>query len=438
MVLIEKIQNEISSWGEWVTGARNDFENLRISSKGPDHDVAHITSFRCSLMAGKSNFDSFKKCVEGICSEIPEAKQYPNVLNSVDIKIATLVNDVDKHLDTERKLNALIGGATSLIKTCNSLFSDAVENPLFKRLLKQNVESISQMIEEIDDVFESSPDTEAAFSPAVKEVVSEFDKLQIELLENSVLDSTDASVEKSVIMSDENRQFMEEIVNSQEQNGRLTEDMAENMAEKTKESNIDDWQRSESRSSCVVEVELPSCGLASDRIESDNINERIESDLNQLVQANPPVQETVTEICVDVCEAAYDFGLLEGIRDGSRELDIKKRIVNTQGKEADPERKGNGESLTLADDTVSVAFNEISRATCIEDRNYIEEFSQKIQSLDVLIEKESQKNMYKWSSKEASTDFFTTKREGKRIRRPKFICVLHDVRIKWGLFIGSR
>ena len=85
-------------------------------------------------MAGKSNFDSFKKYVEGICSEITEAKQYPNVLNSVDIKIATLVNDVDKHLDSERRLNALIGGATSLIKTCNSLFSDAVENPLFKRV----------------------------------------------------------------------------------------------------------------------------------------------------------------------------------------------------------------------------------------------------------------------------------------------------------------
>ena len=85
-------------------------------------------------MARKSKFDSFKEYVEGICSEIPEAQQYSDVLNSVDSKVATLANDIDKHLDSERRLNVLIRGATSLIETCNSLLSDAVENPLFKRV----------------------------------------------------------------------------------------------------------------------------------------------------------------------------------------------------------------------------------------------------------------------------------------------------------------
>ena len=247
------------------------------------------------------------------------------------------------------------------------------------------------MIEEIDDVFESSPDTEAAFSPTVKEVVSEFDKLQIELLENSVLDSTDVSIEKSVIVSGEIKQFSEEIVVSQKTNERLTEDIAEDMAEEMKESNFNAWRRSESKGSSVVEDELPSCGLASDQIESDGVNKRIESDLNQHLQIISPVEEIVTEVSVNECQTAYDFGFLTGNKDGSRELDIKKGIMNIQGKEKSPERNANGELLTLVDDPLSASFDEASLATCIEDRNYIEEFSQKIELLDILLEKESQK-----------------------------------------------
>ena len=86
-------------------------------------------------MAQKSQLYSFKEHVERFSHQIPKAKHYSTTLASVESYAVVLINDVDNRINTERRLNVLIRGASSLIETCNSLMLDAVSSPFFKPVL---------------------------------------------------------------------------------------------------------------------------------------------------------------------------------------------------------------------------------------------------------------------------------------------------------------
>ena len=102
------------------------------------------------MIAQKSKFESFKDHVEEISTTTPKAKEYCEALDALDSTLTMLSKDVNSHIETminsdtetERRLNVLIQGASSVIQTCNNLMADAAINPHLKQVFVSYLRSL--------------------------------------------------------------------------------------------------------------------------------------------------------------------------------------------------------------------------------------------------------------------------------------------------------
>ena len=256
--------------------------------------------------------------------------------------------------------------------------------------MKQNVEAIQQMTDEIETVFDSSPEIEARFNPALKGLVDEWDKLQINLLENSVLDSTDLSDAKNSTIDDESMQLNEGKRDDQE------------IERETEVNNSDEMFIDENASDSSVYGKYDD----SKKLNKE-VNDEIDEDtVMQHVEKDSVIEEIVTKISVDESEASYDFSVLDAGEDRAQQKESEKQS----------EDENVTELITGKDDSKSDDFDDHFFATCIEDRHYIDEFSQKVLALETMIEKEKENGQ---------------KKSAQRIQRNlKLICTPRSEKIK--------
>ena len=274
--------------------------------------------------------------------------------------------------------------------------------------MKQNIEVISQMNDEIEALFESSPGIEATFNHAVTEVASAFDSLQINLLENSVLDSTDVSAERSTFLGDETMQLNETKRVDQEMDavsevGRDGKGMTtiEEDGLKSREVTTKDFIENEPSSNDGDKWKSQST------MSDDGASGKI-CEIKPYDESNLAAEEFFMEINVNECEEPYDFSVLEGNKVKTEQRNSEKPMMALHGEKRDTEENIGksmiGERVKKLADCDDKYF-----ATCVDDKDYNEQFSRKIESLDILIEKENQQ---RWSSKR-------TQRSTKQICMPR-------------------
>ena len=267
------------------------------------------------------------------------------------------------------------------------------------------------MNDEIEALFESSPGIEATFSHGVTEVASAFDSLQINLLENSVLDSTDVSVERSTIIGDETLHLSEAEKFDQEVDdiskvGRDIKGMTT-----TEEDGLK--SRGMTTNDFIENEHSSNDGVKSQSIMSNDMANGEICDIKPYNERNLPPEELCMEINIDECEETYDFSVLEGDKDKTEQRSSEKPMMARHGEERVTEENNVGELMIGECDNKLADCDDNYFATCVENKDYIEEFSRKIESLDSLIEKENQK------------------RSSKRMQRnTKLICIQRNDKVK--------
>ena len=216
------------------------------------------------------------------------------------------------------------------------------------------------MIEEIDILLESSPNIAKKFGSFARSLNEKWNKLQIGLLENSILDSTgqneSTSLNETILPDDEaiildGRKYSESDVKSQNiflnDGGASVQRIQHEVTDKVgQEVNpVDDYE--------AEGVKYTGDGES----------------VNQLME------EPLTESKMYESGKSLNF---EALNDA--EFDPKQIAYRMEGSS---DKDSGSEKETTTRDVVDKFF-----ATCIDDKNYIDEFNKKIEALDVLLEQE--------------------------------------------------
>lgn len=82
-------------------------------------------------MSRRAQFIIFKEHLGRIPDDMSTVA---DLLQSVDESVNQLLVDVDRRIDTEKRLSVLIRGSLSLIETCNSLMINTVLSPPLKQV----------------------------------------------------------------------------------------------------------------------------------------------------------------------------------------------------------------------------------------------------------------------------------------------------------------
>ena len=250
--------------------------------------------------------------------------------------------------------------------------------------MKQNVNAINQMTDEIDALFESSPEIEAKFSSVMTKITSEFDRLQIDLLENSVLDSTEVSVEKSVV-TDNDIMLFDELKTDSYETDEVLQGEGDKLGTRSSAFGISD-----TTFCSFIEGGSSVCDGAVSKDQVQNIEARNDVCVPH-GNRNLAAEELISRVDVVESKACYDFSVLEKEKDRAEQFNMKKASITCHGSDGVTEDRKIGKLLIGVNDRQLLDCHDHQSATYIEDKQYIEEFSQKIESLDALIEKEYQK-----------------------------------------------
>lgn len=287
--------------------------------------------------------------------------------------------------------------------------------------MKQNVQTISQITDEIDSIFETHPEKEAKYCPSMKILNDDWDRLQINLLENSVLDSTDLDVSgevKNVCLDDGSTPSNDPRLGKSKMETDANALLAKADEPKSKDNITNVGLRDnvigddaagvvvdEVIGNDVVVDEVTGSDVAVDGVIRDEEDIGVSSEANKKLTDKPNekicdksisendlfAEEKVSEIIIEKCEAGYDFGVLEE-DERMKRIEVVVKELPTDGNEA-PESKT---EMTIGKDRSNSEIIESDvqyLSECIDDTQYIEEFSNRIDALETIIEKEKEKDI---------------------------------------------
>ena len=243
--------------------------------------------------------------------------------------------------------------------------------------MKQNVETLQDMMEEIEMLTESPNQDENKLPMGLKKLYDNWDRLQIALLEASVLDSTDrefvTSLEKSTGSSDQNEQAQ-----------NIT---GEELTIKGVENHPEDQSNSMESSMPLSRMNLDQDQIPRDQTaisENQQSISTLPKQVSNVMERELLSEDVINEARVYDVMASIDFDALDS-------EEMMPRIDNKADQIKSIQYTGN-DVANENDQTNNQEITEMSQYCVTQDDHFVEEFTNKIQELDKLLEQQTEKS----------------------------------------------